>query len=300
LNPGLQPAIRKFILLFAGCVLFHVAGTWSIPLIDRDEPRFAEASREMRERHDYVVPFLNNRYRFDKPPLTYWCQVVSFRVFGENEFGARFPSAVAAALTSLLLFAWGRSVGNERLGWWAAIIFATSLQVFIHAKAAVADMWLVCFMTAAHWAGFELLGLRSNARTSSESLNETKRWWWLFYISLAFAFLTKGPTGWIPILTVVILKPFLHRPDLDRRFHFLLGWLVLLGIVALWGIPALVRTDGEFFWTGVGKHVVNRAVISMEGHGGRSMARGFPELFPVVDKAAVALPTPLAHTRCDR
>lgn len=226
----------------------------------------------MRERGDYAVPYLNNRYRFDKPPFTYWCQVASYRLFGENEFGARFPSAVAATLTSLLLFAWGRSMANERLGLWAAIIFATSLQVFVHAKAAVADMWLVFFVTAAHWAGFALLGLATTPTASRNEAIETKRWWWLFYVSLAFAFLAKGPIGWTPILTVVILKPFLRRRDFDQRFRFLWGWVVLLAIVALWGIPALIETGGEFFWTGVGKHVVNRAVISMEGHGGRSMA----------------------------
>ena len=66
----LQAAIRNFSLLFFGCLLFHLAGTWTLPLIDRDEPRFAEASREMIERGDYIVPYFNNQYRFDKPPLT--------------------------------------------------------------------------------------------------------------------------------------------------------------------------------------------------------------------------------------
>src|SRR6059058_6026833 len=98
----------QFALLFAGCVLFHIAGTWSLPLIDRDEPRFAEASREMIERRDFIVPFFNNRERFDKPPFTYWCQAAAFAVFGQNDFAARLPSVLAAALTSLVLFHWGR------------------------------------------------------------------------------------------------------------------------------------------------------------------------------------------------
>ena len=91
--------MRNYIVLFAGCLLFHVAATWSLPLIDRDEPRFAEAAREMRERADFIVPYFNNQFRFDKPPLTYWFQVASYRVFGENDFAARFPTAVAAALS---------------------------------------------------------------------------------------------------------------------------------------------------------------------------------------------------------
>ena len=105
LSCNLQPAISCS--SSAGRLLFHLAGTWALPLVDRDEPRFAEASREMIERSDYVVPYFNDRYRFDKPPLTYWAQVASYRVFGENPFGARLPTAVAAALTALVIFAWG-------------------------------------------------------------------------------------------------------------------------------------------------------------------------------------------------
>src|SRR2546421_10253763 len=57
-----QAGARNYVLLFIGAVLFHIAGSWSLPLIDRDEPRFAEASREMRARGDYVVPYFNNQF----------------------------------------------------------------------------------------------------------------------------------------------------------------------------------------------------------------------------------------------
>ena len=111
----------------------------------------------MTERGDYIVPRFNNQLRLDKPPLAYWAQAASYRIFGENDFAARFPSALAAALTALSIFAWGARIGGEKVGWWAAIIFTLSLQTFLHAKAAVADMWLVLFMTIAHWSGFELI-----------------------------------------------------------------------------------------------------------------------------------------------
>src|SRR5205814_2838282 len=102
-------------------LLLHAAGTWIIPLVDRDEPRFSEASREMRERSDYVIPYFNDKYRFDKPAFIYWTQIASYSVFGENEFGARFPSVVAAALTAALLYAVGRRLGGEQTGWSAPI-----------------------------------------------------------------------------------------------------------------------------------------------------------------------------------
>src|SRR4051794_41903835 len=102
--------MRNFIVIFFGALLLHIAGTWILPLVDRDEPRFAEVSREMRERDDYVVPYFNDKYRFDKPAFIYWTQIASYRVFGENDFAARFPSSVAAALTAGFVFFLGRGV----------------------------------------------------------------------------------------------------------------------------------------------------------------------------------------------
>lgn len=253
-------------------MLFHAAGTWIVPLIDRDEPRFSEASREMIERGDYVIPYFNDEYRFDKPPFTYWAQVASYRLFGQNDFAARFPSVIAAALTALSIFAWGRRIANERVGFWAAIVFTLSLQVVLHAKAAVADMWMVLFVTLAHWAGYELIFGSSKRQTpNAERPISNAKWWWTFYLALAFAFLAKGPIGWTPLLTVTSTIIFLREPEMWRRFKFGRGLLLAFTIVCLWGIPALMRTQGEFFNIGIGRHVVSRSFSAMGGHGARSL-----------------------------
>ena len=224
----------------------------------------------MRERSDYVIPYFNDKYRFDKPAFIYWMQIASYSVFGENDFAARLPSAVAAALTAVLLFAWGRRLGGERVGWWAAIVFTLCLQIFIHAKAAVADMWLVFFVTAAHWAGFELLADSLGREPSPGAERLRKFWRFAFYIALGFGFLAKGPLGWLPLLTVVSTKIFLRNVSLTRRFWFVTGMLGALAIVCTWGIPALIRTNGEFFKVGIGRHVVERSFNVMEGHGANS------------------------------
>src|SRR5438876_9449690 len=272
-------------MLFFGCVLFHIAGTWSLPLIDRDEPRFAEASREMIERGDYIVPRFNNQLRLDKPPIAYWAQTASYRVFGQNDFAARFPSAFAAALTALSIFVWSSrlrspqrpsvsqaQIGEARVGFWAAIIFTLSLQTFLHAKAAVADMWLVLFVTLAHLAGYELLRdrLSPSPHQRSNIKQQISSWWWMFYLALALAFLAKGPIGWVPLVTVGATKLFLLNPQLAQRFKFMRGTLLMLAIVALWGIPALTQTHGQFFIVGIGRHVVGRSFATMEGHGANS------------------------------
>jgi 4-amino-4-deoxy-L-arabinose transferase-like glycosyltransferase len=271
----LSPRVKSinYIVLFLGCVLFHAAGMWAVPLIDRDEPRFAEASREMIERGDYIIPYFNNHFRFDKPPLAYWAQVASFRVFGQNDFAARFPSAIAAALVALSIFAWGSRVGGEKVGWWAAVIFTLSLQTFLHAKAAVADMWLVLFVTTALWTGYELLRdcltIENVQRSTSNS--ESLRWWIVFWVSLALGFLAKGPIAWTPLLTLAAMKFFVRDVELAKRFKFVRGILLMLAIVALWGGPALIQTHGEFFTIGIGRHVVGRSFGAMEGHGGNSL-----------------------------
>jgi 4-amino-4-deoxy-L-arabinose transferase-like glycosyltransferase len=239
-------------------------------LVDRDEPRFSEASREMRERGDYVIPWFNDKYRFDKPVFIYWTQIASYSVFGETDFAARFPSAVAAALTAVLLYGWGRRAGGERVGWWAAIIFTLCLQVFIHAKAAVADMWLVFFVTAAHWAGYELLADSLGRESSSTSGRRFALWRIAFYVALGFGFLAKGPLGWLPLLTVISTKLFLRGNSLTRRFWFVTGMLGASAIVCTWGIPALIYTNGDFFRVGIGRHVVERSFNVMEGHGANS------------------------------
>jgi 4-amino-4-deoxy-L-arabinose transferase-like glycosyltransferase len=270
----LGPLVKSinYALLFLACVAFHVIGTWAVPLIDRDEPRFAEASREMIERGDYVVPRFNNQLRLDKPPLAYWAQVASYRIFGENDFAARFPSAIAAALVAMSILAWGSRISVARLawsedgvGWRAAIIFSLSLQIFVHAKAAVADMWLVLFMTTAHWSASRLIAYRG-----SGSEDRRTKWWWIFYVSLALGFLAKGPIAWTPLLTLAAMKFFVREVELSRELKFVRGILLMLAIVALWAVPALMQTHGEFLRIGIGRHVIGRSFSAMESHGSNS------------------------------
>ena len=244
-----------------------------MPLIDRDEPRFAEASREMIQRGEYVVPYFNDQPRLDKPPLTYWAQTVSYRIFGQNDFAARFPSGVAAALIALSISAFGLRIGGERVGWQAAIIFTLCLQTFIHAKAAVADMWLALFVSTAHWSGLELLrdGLANSPRQASHIKPQISHWWFLFYISLALGFLAKGPIAWVPLLTVASTIFYAPNSQLGPRFKFVRGILLMLAIVAAWGIPALIQTHGEFLRIGIGRHVIGRSLGAMEGHGWNSL-----------------------------
>jgi 4-amino-4-deoxy-L-arabinose transferase-like glycosyltransferase len=246
-------------------LVLHLAGASRLPLIDRDEPRFAEASREMLSGGDWIVPHFNQGYRFDKPVFIYWCQAASIRAFGDNVMAVRLPSIVASALTAVLIYGFGRRAAGDSVGVWAALIYTTSLQVMGHSKMAVADPLLILWTTAAFWAGWEL-GRPAAAPTPFWKTG----WWWMFYGSLGLAFLAKGPVGWLPLFTLLLLW---KTPEgAVARRGILPGAVLMVLLVAAWGVPALIATGGEFFSVGIGKHVVQRSVGALEGHGGSRLA----------------------------
>jgi len=249
--------LRLVLFALAMCLL-HCAGNGTLPLIDRDEPRFAEATREMVQTGDWIVPYFNGGYRFDKPPLSYWLQAAASQVFGLNEFGVRFPSALCAALTAVLIVLWGRRWKDEATGWRAGLIFSLCVQVFLHARASVADMPVVLFFTGAAWCVWL-------AQFGGRML---RFWFWFF---LALGFLAKGPLAWLPILALPFAPAASRRTLLHPWWSPALGAVFMLALVAAWGIPANLATDWDFWMVGFKKHVVDRSTGVMEGHGLKGM-----------------------------
>jgi len=83
----------------------------------------------------------------------------------------------------------------------------------------------------------------------------------VLYVALGFGFLAKGPVAiLVPLLTLILYRLFLRKPIHWRHLRMLPGALVVLGMVAVWGIPALVITQGAFWEVGIQKHVVQRGV----------------------------------------
>jgi 4-amino-4-deoxy-L-arabinose transferase-like glycosyltransferase len=231
-----------------------------LPLIDRDEPRFAEASREMLQSGDWCIPRFDQAPRYDKPPLIYWMQCAAYRAIGDHEFAARLPAVFCTALTAVIIAIWGAAISDPGTGLRAACIFVLCLQVFVHGRAAVADLPMLLFSTLAACAGWRWLQSRSKAVAA------------LFWVFAALGFLAKGPVAWIPI-GMVFHGAFLQRRNgapMPNALSVAAGCILMLSIVGLWGIPALIRSDGEFASIGLGKHVVARSLVSMEGHGARN------------------------------
>lgn len=250
----MKSAQSLFLLVLLGFTLL-LPGNNVIPLIDRDEPRFAQATVEMMQRREWVIPYFNGEFRFDKPVLTYWLMRGAYAVFGVGEFGARFHSAVCAIGVALLVFAMGRRWFSPAAGLAAAIGWLTCAQVQIHGRAAVADMPMVLFVTASLWAIFELLTAEGPP---------ARRWFWLLYASLGLGFLAKGPIAWlVPLLTVLLWRFALwRRPAPWRNLKLAQGLPVALFLLGAWGIPALLQTHGAFWQKGINEHVIERGMKS--------------------------------------
>lgn len=273
-------------------------GLSSLPLIDRDEPRFARATVEMVERGDWVIPWFNGEYRFDKPPLTYWWMRIHYALFGIHEFSARLHSVLATILTAWILYGFGRRLYHSaRAGLLAGVGFTTCFQVLIHGRLAVADMPMVLAVAATMWALWELL-------FAGNPPPRFGRWFWLLWISAAFGFLAKGPIAWfVPLLALLLHRwAFRRKPLPWRRLQPLPGMLVMLAPIAAWGIPALLRTEGQFWNEGIGIHVVDRGFQSFNDRWiipGYYLLTMFPSLFPWIGLGG-ALPVAIRRNWDDR
>ncbi len=234
--------------------------------MDRDEPRFAQATQEMIERDTLLIPYFNDEYRFDKPPLSYWWMRVHYTLLGgKSELAARLHSVEAALLTAILIAALGRFLFSPRAGLLAGIAWLTSFQVLIHSRLCVADMPMILAVMATGYALARLLLAPDDDPHAHKRFN---RWWWMLLGAMVFGFLAKGPIAIItPGLGLVLTRfvfgrgkklPWARLQPISLVILFLVG-------IGLWGIPALIETKGEFANEGLGKHVVERGTESFNG-----------------------------------
>ncbi|WP_075089720.1 ArnT family glycosyltransferase [Verrucomicrobium spinosum] len=154
-SPSASPCLPQkrplpaWLLLLLLTALLYLPGTGDIPLMDRDEPRFAHATMEMMQRDTWLIPYFNGEYRFDKPPLTYWWMRLHYLLLGFNELAARLHSVVAVWLVAMVVFRTGKRLFSLTAGWWASVGWLTCLQALIHGRLCVADMPMVLCVTLA-------------------------------------------------------------------------------------------------------------------------------------------------------
>lgn len=249
-----KAVILLAVLLVAG--LFVNLG--GVPLFDEDEGAYAEITREMLESGDLLVPRLEGKPFFHKPPVIYWTQAACVSVLGLNEFALRLPSALASLCWAGILFLFVRRHGNARAAWLAPFFLVTALQTGIIAKAAIADALLNLFITTTMLAIYEYT---SGSR---------KGYLWTAFGAMALGFLTKGPIAVaIPAITGTLY--FLIQRQFGRWLKMAfdpIGWLIFLMIALPWYVALYATFGGSFVQEIFMTHNIGRFRSAMEGHSG--------------------------------
>lgn len=226
-----------WIIFVIALILFSVAGARR-DLWAPDEPRHAEVAAEMLRTGEYVVPHLNGEVYPDKPPPPFWVMTVALRVFGDrSEWAARLPFALAAALTLALTFALARRLLDEDIALTAVLLLASAGRYAWLAQRVSLDIFQTLFVLVAI-----LSWVREHRREGSTWLNGL-----LFFGSCGLGLSTKGPTALLIPLAAVIAHGLatrsLHRLG-SKRF---LSWsLLMLGLVAVWLVPATMQAGNEY------------------------------------------------------
>ena len=114
LRPGRSLLVYAAVVVFT--TLFMLPFLGSVHLFDSDEVNYAESAREMILTGDYMNVQIDFQPFPEKPPLFFWLQVVSMKIFGINEFAARFPNFVCGILTLILLYYFGKKIYGHRFG----------------------------------------------------------------------------------------------------------------------------------------------------------------------------------------
>ncbi len=237
---------RTDALLLAGfCAFLFLYGLGQFGLIGADEPRYAQVSREMLARHDWVTPVLGGHPWLEKPPLYYWQAMLAFAVFGVSDWAARLPSALDASLLVLAIYFFLRRFrrGFELDG---ALITAASAGVIGYARAASMDMALTATFAAGMlgwWAWRE---------------SEKKIYLAVFYGFMALAMLAKGPVApFLAAMVIIFYAVALREPRLVLKTFWLPG-IVLFSALALPWYFAVQARNPEFFRVFILEHNLAR------------------------------------------
>ena len=225
-------------------LLLYIVPLGVRPIVIPDETRYGEIAREMIASDDWVVPRLNGLRYFEKPVLGYWLNAGSLLLFGENAFAVRFPSALAAGLSALMLFIMVRRfAGGYSAALLSAAVFLTCLLVSAVGTLSVLDSLLSLFITGAMVAFFY-----------AHMEKRPERKYGLLALAgmcCGLAFLIKGFLAFA--VTLVVIVPFMVW---ERRWKELLRvcWLPVLTallIILPWAVMIQIREPdfwSFFFW----------------------------------------------------
>ncbi|TCL38698.1 dolichyl-phosphate-mannose-protein mannosyltransferase [Anaerospora hongkongensis] len=238
------------ILLVLGAVLFFI-GNASIAITDPVESNYTLTSAEMFASGDYLSPRIYGNFWYDKPVFFYWELIAAFKVFGINEFAARFFPALAGIAGLFMVYGFARKIYDAKTGLFSALILGTSFEYWLISKTVITDLTLFLFFNA-------VLVFFYLAYTS-----QNKNYYYLCYGFAGLAVLTKGPIGiLLPGLIVTVF--ILCRRDYAeiKRMKWLGGTVIFLIVGGSW-YYLMYQLHGQVFLdTFLGIHNVLRATVS--------------------------------------
>ena len=185
---------RRLLLVFCGAVFFFTLffHLGHLPFLGADEARYARIAEEMNLRGRYVTPTLDFRPWLEKPPLLFWLQAASFRLFGVSEGAARLPNALLALLGTWLTASLAGRWSEQKARYLAPLILATGPMYFVYARAASTDLPLTVTLTAALFS----------AGIAWE--RPQLRWGLLAGAALGLSVLAKGPVAGLLFVGVCV------------------------------------------------------------------------------------------------
>lgn len=245
-----------FTLWFIAFVLM-VSNIWGISIFSLDEAKNASCAREMLERGDLIVPTFNYELRTDKPPLHYYFMMIAYKLFGVNEFSARFFSSLFGSFTVLVTFLFAKRVFDEKIALLSYLVLLSSLHFVFQFHMAVPDPFLIFFITS---AVFNFYIFYKEGK---------KIFLWLFYICLGFGILSKGLIAIVlPTFTVLVFLALRRELGFLKSMSISKGLLITILISLPWYIAVGIKTDWIWVKEFLLKHNISRFSDSMEGHGG--------------------------------
>lgn len=247
-----------FLGLLIVCYFIFFFNIGNYPLMDVDETRYVSMARDMFHCKDFLTLYLNGEFFFEKPPLYFWGECLSFAIFGKvTEFTARFPVALYGTLSTLLLYFTGKKIVSRRFGVISALILATTLEFVILAKFAILDIVVTTCVGFSVMFGF---------LTQFVQDKNKKYMWWLFYIFSGLAVMAKGIPGFVVPFAVMFFVTITNKTfkQVFKPQYILPGFLLFFLIVLPWHLIMFKIHDPLFFHEYIIKHHIERFLNSNE------------------------------------
>jgi 4-amino-4-deoxy-L-arabinose transferase-like glycosyltransferase len=236
------------VAVLACCAFTFFAGLGATALWEPDEPRFAEATRQMIERGDFLTPWFNAAPRFEKPILLYWLQLPFFAALDNAEIAARAPAAICGLLTVLAICGIGRHFVSPRAGLLSALALATTFRFVVYSRQGLTDVPVTAAITGALWA----MTLGISGRPSG--------FVWAAWALVGVGILLKGPVALLaPVIWTVWAGWTGGKAALARTRPFS-GLLLASLVSAPWFVFMVSMHGWAFVDIALGYEVVARYV----------------------------------------